>query len=112
MICDLPIYVDINGKKHHIRNDCDYRVVLDAICALKDHELTYEEQVRCALFIFYEDISEIEDFETAIKEMFRIINGGEQQEGDHAKDKGKPSAFINCCFHIFPPEVFWFDISI
>jgi hypothetical protein len=32
------------------------------------------------LFIFYEDISAIEDFETAIKEMFRIINGGEEQE--------------------------------
>lgn len=79
MIWDLPIYVDINGKQHPIRNKCDYRVVLDAICALNDNELTDEEKVRCALFIFYENISEIDDFGMAIKEMFRIINNGEEE---------------------------------
>lgn len=80
MIWDLPIAVEINGKSHPIRNKCDYRVVLDVICALNDNELTDEEKVKCALFIFYEDISAIDDFETATKEMFRIINGGEEQE--------------------------------
>ena len=80
MMWDLPIAVEINGKSHPIRNKCDYRVVLDVICALNDTELTDEEKVKCALFIFYEDISTIDDFETAIKEMFRIINGGEEQE--------------------------------
>ena len=80
MMWDLPIAVEINGKKHPIRNKCDYRVVLDVICALNDNELTDEEKVKCALFIFYEDISTIDDFETAIKEMFRIINGGEEQD--------------------------------
>ncbi len=80
MIWDLPIDVEIDGKKHAIRNKCDYRVVLDVICALNDSELTDEEKIKCALFIFYENISEIEDFEVAIKEMFRIINCGEEQE--------------------------------
>ena len=80
MMWDLPIAVEINGKSHPIRNKCDYRVVLDVICALNDSELTDKEKVKCALFIFYEDISAIDDFETAIKEMFRIINGGEEQE--------------------------------
>lgn len=80
MMWDLPIAVEINGKSHPIRNKCDYRVVLDVICALNDDELTDEEKVKCALFIFYEDISAIDDFEAAIKEMFRIINGGEEQE--------------------------------
>ena len=80
MMWDLPIAVEINGKSHPIRNKCDYRVVLDVICALNDNELTEEEKVKCALFIFYEDISKIDDFETAIKEMFRIINGGEVEE--------------------------------
>ena len=83
MIWDLPIAVEIDGKSHPIRNKCDYRVVLDVICALNDNELTDEEKVKCALFIFYEDISAIDDFETAIKEMFRIINGGEEQEENH-----------------------------
>ena len=80
MTWDLPIAVEIKGKKHPIRNKCDYRVVLDVICALNDDELTDEEKIKCALFIFYEDASQIDDFETAIKEMFRIINGGDEQE--------------------------------
>ena len=80
MMWDLPIAVEINGQSHPIRNKCDYRVVLDVICALNDNELTDEEKIKCALFIFYEDISAIDDFDTAIKEMFRIINGGEEQE--------------------------------
>lgn len=80
MMWDLPIAVEINGKNHPIRKKCDYRVVLDVICALNDNELTDEEKIKCALFIFYEDISAIDDFDTAIKEMFRIINGGEEQE--------------------------------
>ena len=83
MIWDLPIAVEISGRQHPIRNKCDYRVVLDVICALNDNELTDEEKVKCALFIFYEDISQIDDFDTAIKEMFRIINGGEEQEENH-----------------------------
>jgi hypothetical protein len=85
MMWDLPIAVEINGKQHPIRNKCDYRVVLDVICALNDNDLTEEEKVKCALFIFYEDILDIDDFETAIKEMFRIINGGEEQEESQDK---------------------------
>lgn len=80
MMWDLPIAVEINKKSHSIRNKCDYRVVLDVICALNDNELTDEEKIKCALFIFYEDISQIDDFDMAIKEMFRIINGGEVEE--------------------------------
>ena len=80
MMWDLPFFVNINGKQHPIRNKCEYRVVLDAICALNDNELSNEEKIQCALFIFYEDVSEIDDFETAINEMFRIINGGEREE--------------------------------
>lgn len=77
---DLPISVEINGKNHAIRNKCDYRVVLDAICALNDDELTDDEKIKCALFIFYEDISQIDDFDIAIKEMFKIINNGEEEQ--------------------------------
>ena len=80
MMWDLPISVEISGKQHLIRNKCDYRVILDVIRALNDNELTEEEKIKCALFIFYDDILAIEDFDTAIKEMFRIINGGEEQE--------------------------------
>lgn len=80
MMWDLPIAVEIDGKQHPIRDNCDYRVVLDAICALNDNELTDEEKVKCALFIFYEDVYKIDDLETAVKEMFNIIRGGEEPE--------------------------------
>lgn len=85
MTWDLPLEVNINGKNHPIRNQCDYRVVLDAISALNDNKLTNEEKIKCALYIFYEDIGAIEDFETAIKEMFEIINGGEEEESQEQK---------------------------
>lgn len=87
MMWDLPIAVDINGISHPIRNKCDYRVVLDVICALNDNELSDEEKLKCALFIFYEDASQIDDFETAIVEMMRIINGGEKEE---KQEENKP----------------------
>lgn len=88
MIWDLPISVEINGKSHLIRNKCDYRVVLDVICALNDDDLSDEQKIQVALYIFYEDASQIGDFEIAIKEMFRIINGGEVPSETEAK---KPS---------------------
>lgn len=80
MMWNLPIDVDINGEKHAIRNKCDYRVILDVISALNDIDLDMQYRVKCALFIFYEDVSKIKDFDVAIKEMFRIINNGEQEE--------------------------------
>ena len=64
---------------------------------MNDNELADEEKVKCALFIFYEDISQIDDFDTAIKEMFRIINGGEEQEENHEQ---KPQLMVG--EHDFP----------
>ncbi len=87
MIWDLPLSVEINGEIHAIRNKCDYRVVLDVISALNDPELTEEEKIKCALIIFYEKTSNISDFETAVKEMFKIINLGEEQEEQENKPK-------------------------
>ena len=80
MIEKLPTYIEINGKRLAIRNKCDYRVVLDVISALNDVELSEQEKLKCALYIFYEDIESVEDFEiieTATKEMMRVINNGE-----------------------------------
>lgn len=79
MIWNLPISVKINGKEYAIRNKCDYRVVLDVIEALNDNELEMENRIRCALYIFYEDLKGCTDFETAVKEMMKIINNGEEE---------------------------------
>jgi hypothetical protein len=108
---DLPLYVEINGQKHNIRNKCDYRVVLDVICALNDVDLTDEEKIKCALYIFYEDISKISDYEIAIQEMFKIINGGEEQETNY--DQSPPLMDWQHDFsHIAPPisRVLGYDV--
>ena len=63
MMWDLPIAVEIDGKEYAITNKCDYRMILDVICALNDNELNDEQKIRTALYIFYEDISECTDIE-------------------------------------------------
>ncbi len=85
MIWDLPISVEIDGTMHKIRNRCDYRVILDVIAALNDQELAIENRVQCALIIFYEDLSQITNFDVATQEMFRIINYGETEQSDQEK---------------------------
>lgn len=81
MMWNLPIAVEIDGTEYKITNKCDYRMVLDVICALNDNELDDEQKIRTALYIFYEDISECTDFEKAIKEMYKIIAYGEEDDG-------------------------------
>lgn len=78
MMWNLPISVEIDGKEYAIRNKCDYRVVLDVISALNDEELEMEYRIECALFIFYEDLTGVKDIQTAIMEMMKIINLGEE----------------------------------
>ena len=78
MMWDLPISVEIDGTEYAIRNKCDYRAVLDVISALNDEELEMEYRIECALFIFYEDLTGLKDVQTAITEMMKIINLGEE----------------------------------
>ena len=81
MMWNLPISVEIDGKEYAITNKCDYRMVLDVICALNDNDLDDEQKIRTALYIFYQDISECDDFEKAVKEMYKIIAYGEEDDG-------------------------------
>lgn len=87
MMWDLPLSVEIDGIDYKIRNKCDYRMVLDVIGALNDEELDTQEKLQCALFIFYEDISSCVNLEEAVKQMFYIINNGED---DDEQDAPKP----------------------
>lgn len=59
---ELPITVKIGDVEYPIRNDGDYRMVLDCFVALQDPELESElERVLASLIIFYDDIESIED---------------------------------------------------
>ena len=79
---ELPTTVEINGKELNIRNKCDYRVVLDVIAALNDKDLDNDSKIKCSLYIFYESIENITDFQSAIDEMMKIINMGEDVNKD------------------------------
>lgn len=88
MNCNLPITVEIDGKEYSITNKCDYRMVLDVICALNDKEMSDDMKMRCALYIFYDDIKPCRDMNKAISEMFKIIGYDDTQED--GKEESKP----------------------
>lgn len=83
----LPKSVNIDGTEYKIRNDCDYRVVLDVICALNDIELSDNEKIYCALKIFYDDIPQDKDLQQAVIEMMKIINNGEEEKPSNEPQK-------------------------
>lgn len=77
---NYPTQVEIGGEIFDIRNKCDYRVVLDTLCALGDAELSEEDRMRVALIIFYDDISEITDLTEAAEKMIDVIHCGEPDD--------------------------------
>lgn len=88
MTYSLPYYVNIDGEEINIRNKCDFRIVLDVIEALNDEELTEQEKIQCALYIFYGDeLTKISNYEEAVKQMFIIINGGEEETEQNEKPR-------------------------
>lgn len=82
MSYELPTSLQIGEQSYHIRNNADYRMILDCFSCLEDAELTKEERIIGCLMIFYEDINDIEDVdavfgddvEEAVKRMFWFFN--------------------------------------
>lgn len=76
----IPTSVDIDGKEYKIRNNGDYRMVLDCFSALNDAELNTEERLFASLIIFYEDMDEYSmeslNLEVAVNKMFDFFNCG------------------------------------
>lgn len=57
---ELPITVTVNDTIYTIRNNGDYRMVLDCFQVLNDVELSENERILACLIIFYEDFNDIE----------------------------------------------------
>jgi len=91
---DLPISLNVNGQEYSIREQGDFRMVLDCFKALDDEELTKEERIISSLIIFLEDINTVEDvynlpdIESVYKEMIRFFNCG-QDSSNGAKTNYK-----------------------
>ena len=60
---EIPTSIEIEGRQFPIRNNGDFRVILDCFQALGDTELDARERLLAALIIFYEDIDTPEDLE-------------------------------------------------
>lgn len=77
MIADLPCFVDIDEKRYPIRNNADYRVILDCIKALNDERLSKLGRIECALKVFYGGIPQ--NAEKALEKMFDVIKCGMEE---------------------------------
>lgn len=81
---EIPISVKIDNHEYGIRNNGDYRVILDCFSALQDVDLTEQERVFASLIIFYQDLNCIDDIllsnnlKDRILEMYKFFNCGEE----------------------------------
>ena len=79
---EIPISIYINNREYRIRNNGDYRMVLDCFSTLQDAELTTKERLFACLIIFYQDLNSIEDvliqedLESLVTSMYEFFNCG------------------------------------
>lgn len=77
-IYELPTTIDAGGQRLHIRNDGDWRMVIDVNIAITDPELTDQEKAVVTLMIFYDcDIEDIKDPQAAIDGAMQFISVGD-----------------------------------
>lgn len=77
---NLPVSVTIGDEEFSIRNNGDYRMVLDCFSALEDVDLAPQERLCAALIIFYNNVHDIDeldklgDIQEAVKQMYNFFN--------------------------------------
>ena len=89
----LPTKVTVDDLEFNIRERGDFRMVLDCFNALQDEELSEDYRVLASLLIFYNELNDFEDLQryepqlsSLTKEMFRFINGGEDNSPGAERD--------------------------
>ena len=84
---ELPTTIRLGGKEFPIRNNGDYRMVLDCFVALQDTELDEQSRTFTCLIIFYndinstEDLNKLPDINEAISKMYDFFNCGKPDVG-------------------------------
>ena len=75
--------IKIDDTVYSIRNNGDFRVILDCFLALNDAELNQQERLFASLIIFYEDLETVNDIfnnannlEKLVNEMYNFFNCG------------------------------------
>lgn len=86
---ELPTTIVISDKTYTIRNQGDYRMVLDCFQVLNDIELDKNERIFACLIIFYEDFNDLEsvlsvsdeDLQALVDNAFLFFNCGQTKTG-------------------------------
>lgn len=93
---DIPTSVDICGTEYNIRDDGDFRMVLDCFSALQDADLSQEERLITSVVIFYDTFSLDNVFEIldtqekmneAVAKMYDFFNCGQKNMGNKSPHK-------------------------
>lgn len=89
----LPTKVTVDDLEFNIRERGDFRMVLDCFKALQDVELSEDYRVLASLLIFYNELNDFGDLRKyqsymsgLVKEMYRFINGGEENSPGAERD--------------------------
>lgn len=77
---DLPVKLDVGGRKYNIRSD--YRVILEICTALNDPDLNQAEKVFAALDMFYPELDEMpaDNYQEAVEKCFWFISCGDEEQ--------------------------------
>ena len=86
---ELPITITTEDTLYSIRENGDYRIVLECFSVLNDVELSQSERIITSLFIFYSNFEDILDvlkcsdttIETLTKKMFDFFNCNRDNPG-------------------------------
>ena len=93
---ELPTTVTIKDREFGIRDDGDYRMVLDVFSALQDIDIPKKERMITAIVIFYDGFSLDNVFEKAesseimeelVTKMFDFISCGQTNMGNKTNHK-------------------------
>lgn len=90
---EIPTSVMIDDVEYRIRNNGDFRVILDCFQALGDVELTATERLLAALIIFYEEFDSTQDLmeeinlERLVSEMYKFFNCGSELTNSRSSHK-------------------------
>lgn len=89
---EIPTSITVDGREFKIRNNGDFRVILDCFQALADIELSARERLLASLIIFYEDFDVIEnydniDLEKLVSGMYNFFNCGSDNVGTQSNKK-------------------------
>lgn len=87
-IYELPTQLNAAGQLLHIRNNGDWRMVIDVNIAITDPELDERERAIAALSIFYDlPLDEIEDLQAAANAMLQFIAVDDKEDNAAKKPR-------------------------